>query len=750
MSIAKMSRMSALGLKSNLIDVLSLLSNYGVLQIEDNAKLNKQFRNLGKSSLSSNNEESNNIRYLKNLQAGLSESGLLESGNNLPLQNSDPVNIVNWSQFGPRSTEVGAENVKQYFHESMYTFALSDAKVIDASSLKQTSEHDMYIARAKDFNAELELEPLSILLGNYINLLDEMIPEAKKYAEVKSGLFRVRTEVSVEDYLRVACEQEDIIAKAVNLFRSIDKLEDHKQKIKNLRESLSELKLEEELLDEKLGESNRELAKKENVEKLVSKLETSVQESEKTAKVQLPDDISRLKYLDEDKDEIEDSIYANKETLLELEDNLGLLKLEVAETSKDFKDFEVLHDFYQVQAKKLEAMKNFKFSDFLFGFGAYIPTALAETVKEDLESKYAIVVDIEACEATEDVPIILQNNPISRPVQSSIDMYALPKPGIDVDPTFWTSIFYYILFGMNLGDVGYGLLLAVACAVGVYVFKAEGNSKKTMQTLMYSGIASVPFGFMFGGFFGDLLSTVSSGAIEFKPLLFNPLEKPIEMLIFSMGVGLLHLFVGMGIDIYIKTKRGNWKAGFFGVAPWYFIVSGIILMLAGQSWALWLIVAGFTVLLLLGDQSTKNPIKRIFSGLASVADLTSWLSDLLSYSRILALALSTSVISMVVNILAMLVGFKGLAFIPFIIIMVFGHILDLALSALSSYVHTTRLQYVEFFGKFYEGGGRKFEPLDYASKYTRVIGLEDRQEKIKDGEFKRIPADFYKIRSSAK
>ena len=414
-------------------------------------------------------------------------------------------------------------------------------------------------------------------------------------------------------------------------------------------------------------------------------------------------------------------------------------------TSAEYDEYEVIHDFYEVQLKKLRAIEKCEYTDYLFTINSYSPTALSTNLKEELESNYQIFVDIQDVETDEDYPILLQNNKFARSFQSLVDMYALPKPGYDIDPTFWASVFYVILFGMMLGDVGYGALMAIMCAIGLFKFKVEGNTKKTMGMLMLSGIVSIPFGFLFGGFFGDLLPTITNNAVEFKPLLFNPMEEPIAMLILSMGVGVIHLFAGMAIDIYIKTKRGDWKTGFFKVAPWYLIVVGLILWVTNISVGKYLALTGLIVLLLLGDQSTKNPFKRIFSGIASLTDITSWLSDILSYSRILALGLSTSVIAMVVNILAVLIGYKGITAILFVVILIFGHVLDLALSGLSSYVHTIRLQYVEFFGKFYEGGGRPFEPLDYASKFTKINEIEEEQDKIKNGEFAKMHAEFHPV-----
>lgn len=186
--------------------------------------------------------------------------------------------------------------------------------------------------------------------------------------------------------------------------------------------------------------------------------------------------------------------------------------------------------------------------------------------------------------------------------------------------------------------------------------------------------------------------------------------------------GALHLFAGMGIQMYLYWRSGLLTHALFKVLPWYFILIGAGLYGGLQmEWAKYLLFVGIVVLLLFSAVGQRNPIKRLFSGLGALYGITGYISDLLSYSRILALALATSVIAMVVNILATMGGFSILGVVLFLVVMPFGHLLNLALSGLSAYVHTTRLQYVEFFGKFYTGGGLAFVPLsEQRTKYIRL------------------------------
>lgn len=383
-------------------------------------------------------------------------------------------------------------------------------------------------------------------------------------------------------------------------------------------------------------------------------------------------------------------------------------------------DFECLYDFYQQKTAELvSASKLFELRH-IFVLEGYVPAKNAEAMVNLLFSEFSLAIDLEDPGEDDDIPVLLQNNALVEPYEAIVETFSLPKPNVDPDPTFVMSIFYALSFGLMLGDVGYGLLLSIICGILVWKVKVEGNMLKMCKLFFQTGIVSMFFGLLFGGFFGNAITEISGGAVNFPTLWFNPMDDPIKMMIWSIVFGVLHIFGGMGLDIYKKFKNGEAYDAIFSVAPWFLIIIGLGLMLLGISWAQWLALIG-AALILFFSKREKNPIKRIFGGLGGLYGVTGYFSDLLSYTRILALALCTSVIAMVVNMMAMLPGVKGIGFIFFLIIMLIGHALNLALSALSAYVHTTRLQYVEFFGKFYEGGGRQFDPLRINSKYTKTV-----------------------------
>ena len=122
----------------------------------------------------------------------------------------------------------------------------------------------------------------------------------------------------------------------------------------------------------------------------------------------------------------------------------------------------------------------------------------------------------------------------------------------------------------------------------------------------------------------------------------------------------------------------------------------------------------------MSGRSSKNPALRLALGAYDIYNITGWLSDVLSYSRLLALGLATGVIASVVNQMGSMLPNNVIGVIAFVVIFIAGHTLNLAINLLGAYVHTNRLQFVEFFGKFYEGGGEPFNPFKENTKYADV------------------------------
>ena len=239
------------------------------------------------------------------------------------------------------------------------------------------------------------------------------------------------------------------------------------------------------------------------------------------------------------------------------------------------------------------------------------------------------------------------------------------------------------------------------------------------------------WGVIFGGYFGDtipVLYKMATGKEIVIPSLMNPSADPISVLILSLILGLFHLFAGMGAKAYLLIKRGHIWDAVFDVGFWYLVLGGLGILCLGfvlpgtpvMQIGMWIAIAGAAGLVLTQGRAKKNIFAKLIGGIGSLYDIVSYMSDILSYSRLLALGLSTGVVGSVINTMGSMGGNSIGGWILFFVVFVIGHVFNIAINTLGAYVHSSRLQYVEFFGKFYESGGKAFRPLIRPRKYVEV------------------------------
>ena len=322
-----------------------------------------------------------------------------------------------------------------------------------------------------------------------------------------------------------------------------------------------------------------------------------------------------------------------------------------------------------------------------------------------------------------EVPVKLKNNKITNGLNMVTEMYSLPAYG-SLDPNPLMAPFFILFYGLMMADMGYGLLMVIAALVAMKKIKPRKGSLSFCQLLLWGGISTFVCGALTGGFFGDAL--VKIGQILGKPsgwgelpALFSPMTDSMMVLIGAMVLGLVHLNTGMVINFVKKTKRGQladaiWEEG----ALWVTLVGIIlfVLKIGNVSGIPVVLVIGLVMVFYGGSRSAKGlgKLLSIFTTLYNTA--TGWFGDILSYSRIMALMLAGSVIATVFNT----IGAIANSFWLFIPVFLIGHALNFALNLLGCYVHDLRLQCLEYFGKFYEDGGRPFKPLEVTTKYYNV------------------------------
>lgn len=390
-------------------------------------------------------------------------------------------------------------------------------------------------------------------------------------------------------------------------------------------------------------------------------------------------------------------------------------------------DIEFLHDSLIIKRDQAMIRSRLLITRKAFYLDGWVPKAAAEKVEKLLTEK-GCYYELEEPVKGEETPVLLLNGKFSSPFESITKLYAMPSSlGIDATPFF--SLSYAIFFGMMLADMAYGIILAATSFAVLKKFRLEGMFKQLMQLFVYCGIATTFWGAMFGGFFGDLITVVAktffNAEVAITPIWFNPLEDPMKLLIFSFILGGIHLFIGMGLGAYLSIKDGRPFDAFCDVGLWYILLIGLVLMLVGVAAPVgkWMAIIGAVGILVTGGRHKKG-FGKIVGGLTSLYGVTSYLADVLSYSRLLGLGLASAVIASVVNTMGTLAG-GGITGVIILLIAFFaGHSYNMAINALGSFVHSCRLQYVEFFGKFYESGGEAFEPFSERTKYIDILREE--------------------------
>ena len=405
-----------------------------------------------------------------------------------------------------------------------------------------------------------------------------------------------------------------------------------------------------------------------------------------------------------------------------------------------------LQDYDAMRSEKYEVIGHLLQSRNTFILTGFIPRKDADKLKSDMIGKFDVAVEFEEPADPEEVPVLLNNNGFSKPLEGVLAGYSLPGKG-EIDPTMVMSLFYYMLFGLMLSDAGYGALMVAGCAFGLMKFRKtmEPSMRNTLKMYLFCGISTVFWGIMFGSFFGDIIDVVArsffgrtAATPVIAPLWFFPVNEPMRMLSFAMLIGLIHLLTGLILKAYQLMLQKDLKAVLYDVVTWFVLVAGSTILLLSMEMMKNILgiditipavmVKVTTVLVLLSaltiiatnGRESKNPFKRFLKGLYALYGITGYLSDVLSYSRLLALGLATGIIGSVINQMASMTAGIVLGPLWFLIIVIFGHTLNIAINALGAYVHTNRLQYVEFFGKFYEGGGRIFNPFHMKTKYYKI------------------------------
>ena len=339
----------------------------------------------------------------------------------------------------------------------------------------------------------------------------------------------------------------------------------------------------------------------------------------------------------------------------------------------------------------------------------------------------------------EEPPVLLKNNAFSANFEWVVGMYSYPKYGT-FDPTTVMSIFYFLIFGLMFADVGYGILVTLIGFLAPKILRMKPSMTRMLNMFAYCGIACAVCGFIFGGWFGDLpyaLMTSFGGyesteaakeafplfnglvvTLGGEPVSLNPLDNPMAFLIISLAMGAVHLIAGMAVKFVLLCKQGDVFAAVFDIGAYWILFAGLALIFVSPNVGWIVLGVGALMIVATYGRAQKNFLMRIAMGFKGLYDLINYASDLLSYCRILALGLASAVMAQVFNLLATMGGPTPVGFVLLVAVLLIGHVLNIAINLLGAFVHTSRLQYLEFFGKFFEDGGVGFAPATPSEEYS--------------------------------
>lgn len=635
----------------------------------------------------------------------------------------------------------------------------------------------MAIVKVEKFNLIIFKEELNALLREFqkFNEIDFRISDF----ELKNNISRKRDEV------------EDTIYKLENILRKLKKYSKEKSSFKKLKEGKKEFSYEElenyvarlDILDivEKI---NSILNEKEYIQKHNENILNEIKEYKKWENLDLSyKDLSKIKQVDvflgtmsnknfdkfkeedltnsimeilyEDKKEVNFIIFANKDVNIEeklriynfskialkieklpkdviddyenkINNNLSIIEKydeELEKLSENIENIEISYEYYRNLLLREETKEKFKNTDKLNVITGYIPSERSqefiECIEKVCDKDYYISYE-EFDENSRDIPIKLKNNAVLEPFETLTATYSLPKYK-EIDPTLVVAPFFWIFFGMMLADFGYGLIISVLSLGTLLLFNLDKSLKSILKFLFMLGISTMIWGALYGSFLGYDFD---------NPLhLFSPTQDYKPVMFLSIGIGVIHIFLALGVKAYILIRDKKYYDAIFDVGFWITTLISLGLFMFGKNIGLsennvslfkYIMIVSMLLIIATGGREAKSIGGKVGMGVYALYGISGYLGDLISYVRLMALALSGGYIAYAVNMIASMIGAKGIMFIFMILIMIIGHSFNMLLSILGAYVHTSRLIYVEFFGKFYEGGGKPFKDFKIKEKYINI------------------------------
>lgn len=419
---------------------------------------------------------------------------------------------------------------------------------------------------------------------------------------------------------------------------------------------------------------------------------------------------------------LEGELAAWKKRAEEAEEGLSAL-------SEEIRPLKIYCDYIGFELEKAEASEKMRLTAHTFLLEAFVPADEEAGVKAALEA-LGIPLWYDFSDPAEDefVPTLARNNPVVSNFETITNMYSAPNAR-ELDPNTVMAFFYSLFLGFIMADMGYGLMMMVG---GFFIWKKKQGSVKSLGGVFaLGGVFTLVWGFLFNSLFGEHVFpfTVMPDAQSAMYSLAG-IDLP-AVLVISLLLGIVQLFAGYLCKFAQCVHRGRPWDGVFDGLVWAMFSLGAGLAVVGlvKDFGLSILttvggaIAGVSLAVAVFTAGRHEKLLGKFSkGFGSLYGLINYFTDVLSYIRLYGLMLTGAVIAQVVSDYSLQFINSGSVLIVLgVILMVVGHIFNLAISLLGAYIHTARLQYVEFFGRFYEGEGRLFDPLGSHAKYISLL-----------------------------
>jgi len=326
----------------------------------------------------------------------------------------------------------------------------------------------------------------------------------------------------------------------------------------------------------------------------------------------------------------------------------------------------------------------------------------------------------------EEIPVEIENKNYIRPFEVITRLYGMPQH-LGVDPTVFLAPFFALFFALCLTDAGYGLVII---ALMVFLIKKIQGDKKLMWMLGICSAVTVVVGALTGGWFGDAVQQFVPvlKPLRDKMMWFDPFDKPMMFFGLSLALGYTQIMAGLVIAFVHNLRRKQYIAGLCDQFTLLVMLNSIAIFAASKVGVVQIEIGKFfgilaiipAAVILLFSQRQGGWGGRIGMGAYNLFSTIFYVGDVLSYIRLMALGMVTAGLAMAINVMAKLALDipYGIGIVAMILVLVGGHGFNIAINALGAFVHTLRLQYAEFFPKFFIGGGRAFEPL--SKKYKHI------------------------------